>query len=61
MKSLLEYLKNNPHEEERFNQCFNCRNLNTCDDSNEDENGMCLNHIPLYTKEVKNESICAEE
>lgn len=24
MERLLKYLKENPHEAERFNQCFNC-------------------------------------
>lgn len=45
---LLEYLKENPREVKRFDQCFNCEKLNKCkEDCKEDENGMCLEHMPL--------------
>ena len=48
LKKLLKYLKDNPHEAERFNQCFNCLKLRTCKkDCEEDENGMCKEHIPI--------------
>ena len=41
MERLLKYLKENPHEAERFNQCFNCIKLKSCKkDCEEDENGM---------------------
>ena len=30
MERLLKYLKENPHEAERFNQCFNCLKLKSC-------------------------------
>ena len=46
-KLLLRYLKDNPHEAERFNQCFNCLKLGTCKtECEEDENGMCKECIP---------------
>ena len=39
---LLKYLQENPHEAERFNQCFNCLKLGYCKgDCEEDENRMC--------------------
>lgn len=30
-------------DKKRFSQCFNCKNLDTCDkdESDEDENGLC--------------------
>ena len=41
-------------DKKRFYQCFNCKNLNTCDkdESDEDENGLCkfydeLPHVSL--------------
>lgn len=48
LKELLEYLKSNPHEVERFEQCFNCGKLSTCNEEDcDDENGMCKNYISL--------------
>lgn len=47
-KELLKYLQDNPHEAERFNQCFNCLKLGKCKkDCEEDENGMCKECIPI--------------
>lgn len=47
-KELLKYLQENSHEAERFNQCFNCLNLENCKvDCKEDENGMCKVYIPI--------------
>ena len=47
-KDLLKYLKENPHEAERFNQCFNCLKLKDCkNDCKEDENGMCKECVPI--------------
>lgn len=48
MERLLKYLKENPHEAERFNQCFNCLKLKSCKkDCEEDENGMCKECVPI--------------
>lgn len=48
LEEFLEYLKANPHEAERCNQCFNCRKLQRCNiDDNEDENGMCKEYVPV--------------
>lgn len=48
MERLLKYLKENPHETERFNQCFNCLKLKSCKkDCEEDENGMCKECVPI--------------
>lgn len=48
LKELLNYLKDNPHEKDRFNQCFNCLKLRNCNgDCKEDENGMCKGYIPI--------------
>lgn len=46
---LWKYLKDNPQEEARFNQCFNCRKLDTCDlgYEAEDAEGMCKECDPL--------------
>lgn len=40
---LLYWFKTKPHEAERLNQCFNCKQLLTCQrgDESEDENLMC--------------------
>ena len=46
MERLLKYLKENPHEAERFNQCFNCLKLKSCKkDCEEDE--MCKECVPI--------------
>lgn len=48
LKLLLRYLKDNPHEAERFNQCFNCLKLETCKkECKEDENGMCKECVTI--------------
>ena len=48
MERLLKYLKENPHEAKRFNQCFNCLKLKSCKkDCEEDENGMCKECGPI--------------
>lgn len=48
VRLLLEYLKDNPHEVERFNQCFNCLKLGTCEKNcKEDKHGMCKECIPI--------------
>lgn len=48
MERLLKYLKENLHEAERFNQCFNCLKLKSCKkDCEEDENGMCKECVPI--------------
>lgn len=48
LRDLYEYVKNNPHEQKRFDQCFNCKLLETCNgECEEDENGMCKMCEPL--------------
>lgn len=43
VKGLLQYLKDNPHEDERMDQCFNGKKLFICTlgDEAEDDEGMC--------------------
>lgn len=54
VKELLQYLKDNPHEAERMDQCFNCKKLSTCTlgDEAEDAEGMCR-----YYEEVGNAEV----
>lgn len=56
LTELLDYLKDNPQEEKRFNQCFNCWKCETCDFDDkkyEDENGICTQYETQQQKTGK--------
>lgn len=52
LREWYENMKANPHEAARANQCFNCKELETCERGGEaeDENGMCRYYKP-FSKE----------
>ena len=54
LRDVLNTIKNmSDRDKNRFSQCFNCKNLGTCnrDESDEDENGLCkfYDALPVST------------
>lgn len=57
LRGYLQYLKDNPDEAKRLDQCFNCKYLKTCtleDDEAEDENKMCKYFVSVAEVNPKN-------